>query len=122
MTMTYTLGPTSETEVTVIPGNDFRDDETMNRSTIRTLSGKMFSYKWYDTKKINFSVNLLVNSDAAIVNSWWDSHSKLIFFESDGTTTLTTSVMIVNKSAPFAQFSPPYLSRYKGAIELEEYL
>jgi hypothetical protein len=122
MPMTYTLGPTSATEVTIIPEFDYSNSKDMKRSTIRAKSGKLYTYKWSDTKKIKFSANLFDNSDASIVNSWWDTQTKLIFFEYDGTTTTTTSVQIMNDSSPFAQRVQPYYTKYSGAIQLEEYL
>ena len=122
MSVTYTLGPSSDTEITIIPEYDYQSGEDMDRTTIRARSGKLYAYKWYDTKKIKFSANLFDNSDAAIVNSWWDTQTKLIFFENNAGTVTVTSVMIMNKSAPFQQYVKPYVTKFKGVIELEEYL
>lgn len=122
MTMTYTLGPTSATEITLIPAWDYTDGEDMNRTTMRSKTGKLFTYKWNDVKTINFKVNYMDNSDAAVVNSWWDTQSKLIFFKDDDGTTECTSVVIMNKSAPFRKHQKPYTTKFQGAIKLEEYL
>lgn len=122
MSVTYTLGPTSETEVTIIPQWDLKKGEEIDRSVIRTRSGKLYTYKWHDVKKIKFSADLFDNSDAAIVNSWWDTQTKLIFFENIDDTVDCTSVMIMNNAAPFAQYTRPYITKFSGVIELEEYL
>lgn len=122
MTTTYTLGPTSNAEVTLIPAWDYSSGEDMKRVSMRSQTGKLYTYKWSDTKKIKFKVNYMDNSDAAIVNSWWDTQSKLIFFVNNDGTTTCTSVMMVNKSAPFKEYHEPYITKFRGAIELEEYL
>jgi hypothetical protein len=120
--MTFTLGITSENEITILPDQNYTKENKLNISTHRAKSGKLYTYRWSSFKKIKFSASLFDTSDASIVNSWWDTQTKLIFFEYDGTTTFCTSVQIMNKEAPFMGFEEPKLSLRSGTIELEEYM
>src|SRR4030042_2763075 len=108
--MTFTLGITSENEITILPDQNNAKENKLNISSHRAKSGKLYTYRWSSFKKIKFSASLFDTSDASIVNSWWDTQTKLIFFEYDGTTTFCTSVQIMNKEAPFMGFEEPRLS------------
>jgi len=122
MSIAYSLGPTSATEVTFYPGWDYTSGEEMDRTVMRSRTGKLYTYKWSDTKTIEFKVNYFDNSDAAIVNSWWDSQTELIWFVNQDGTTECTSVMLMNKEAPFREYQKPYTTKFQGVIKLEEYL
>lgn len=122
MSVTYSLGPTSATEVEIIPEWNYENGEAMDRSVMRSKTGKLYTYKWNDVKKIKITAKLFDNSDAAIVNSWWDSQTKLIYFVNDGSAVDCTSVMIMNKTAPFRSNPEPYTTKFNGVIQLEEYL
>ena len=69
MNITYSLGPSSETEVIFYPDWNYSKGDDMSKSTWRTRNGRLFSYKWYTYNKIKFDTSWIINSDAAIVNS-----------------------------------------------------
>lgn len=121
MSTTYELGITSATAITLYPEYDLKIEEKQIRNEHRSKSGKLRVYKWGDYNRINFNVNWLAAADAAIVNSWWDSNTELLFFVTSDTATQVYSVMILNKETPMNQFNAPYREYYKGKILLEGY-
>ena len=122
MALTFTLGIDSSTEVTLPPEYDYQAPTVKIDSRFRSKSGKLYTYKWGDYDKFDFSVQYLSNSSAAIVNSWWSTDTELLFFvASDNGNTEVSSVMIQNKSEPFTEFQPPYIEYKKGKILLETY-
>ena len=121
MNITYSLGPSSETEVIFYPDWNYSKGDDMSKSTWRTRNGRLFSYKWYTYNKIKFDTSWIINSDAAIVNSWWSSQTKLLFFKNTDGTVDVTSCMLTAKESPFQSHPEPYPEYFKGAIELEEY-
>ena len=122
MSITYSLGITSATEVELIPEWDYKNGDTMDYSRYRTASGRLYQYKWHDYKVINFSTKFVNSSTASIVNSWWTTQTKLLFFVNNAGTVDVTSVFIVNKNAPFRENVKPYTEYWQGTIELEEYM
>jgi len=122
MATTYELGITSVDAVQLYPAWDYSNGDTMTKSQHRTRSGNLYQYKWNDYKKISFKASWVNSSTSSIVNSWWSSQAKLIWFVADGATVDVTSVMILNKDAPFQQNVKPYTEYWQGVIELEEYL
>jgi len=121
MSKTYLLGTNSATGIVLIPEWDYSFGEEISRSSFRTRNGRLFSYKWHDYNKIKFDTNWVTNSNAAIVNSWWDTQTKLIFIDITDTTATITSCMLIGKEAPFREHPEPYVEYFKGVIELEEY-
>jgi hypothetical protein len=120
--MTFSLGITSANAIVLLPDYDFSKERELNISKLRAMSGKLYTYRWSEYKKIDFGVSIFDTSQASIVNSWWDMQTKLIFFEYDGVTTYCTSVQIVSDDAPFTGFENPHLSKRSGKIKLEEYI
>ena len=121
MSRVFELGISSATAITFYPDWAYSAGERVTRSDMRTKSGKLYQYKWNDYNKIKFKVTLVTNSNASIVNSWWDTQTELIWFDTEDGATSITSVMLINKDAPFKQFTKPYTSYKQGIIELEEY-
>ena len=121
MSIAYSLGITSSDAITLYPEWNYRKGENQITTRHRTRSGKLYSYIWADYQTINFALNWITASNAAIVNSWWDSGTELLFFVVDGATTEVNSVLITNKDTPLAQLNQPYTTYYKGVIKLEEY-
>jgi len=107
--------------VTLYPEYDLKLGEKQVRNEHRSRSGKLYLYKWSDYEHIEFSLNWLPSSDAALVNSWWDSNAELLFFVNSGTATAVHSVMILNEDTPLQQFNQPYTDYYRGRILLEGY-
>jgi len=122
MATTYELGITSVDAVQLYPNWDYSNGDTMTKSQHRTRSGNLYQYKWNDYKKISFKASWVNSETKSIVNSWWSSQAELIWFVADGATVDVTSVMILNKDAPFQQNVKPYTEYWQGVIELEEYL
>lgn len=121
MTTTFELGISSADAVTLYPEWAYSFGEKQVRSEYRTKSGRLDIYKWYDYKKIKIPLNWVTGSDMAVVNSWWDSNTKLLFLITSDSVTEVHSVMIMNDETPLAQFNRPYNDYYRGTIELEEY-
>jgi hypothetical protein len=121
MSTTFQLGISSANAVTLIPEFDFKRPKKQIRSQQRTRGGKLKLYKWSDYQTINFSVELVPSSDTAVINSWWDSNTELLFFINSGSATEVHSVMILNKETPLAAYNKPYNNLYKGKIQLEAY-
>ena len=122
MAITYELGITSSTAVQLYPDWDYSKGDTMTKSKHRTRSGNLYQYKWNDYGKISFKATWVTSETKSIVNSWWNSQTKLLWFVNDGSTVDVTSVMLVNNDAPFKQNVKPYTEYSQGPIELEEYL
>lgn len=121
MSTTFELGISSATAVTLYPEWDYWEGEKQIRTEMRAKSGRLRLYKWYDYEKISFSNNWVPASDAAVVNSWWDSNTKLLFFITSGSATEVHSVMLMNDDTPLAAYNKPYNNYFKGKIELEGY-
>jgi len=121
MTVEFQLGISSADAVTLTPEYDYDADEKKIQSDFRTLSGRLYQHKWGDFKSWNFSVKYFGNSDASIVNSWWNTNAELLFFiVEDGSVTETNSVMLTG-GRPFTKYSKPYFDKMDGKIELETY-
>ena len=119
--MRYQLGISSADAVTLYPEWDYFNGETQIRNEHRSKSGRLRLYKWGDYRKIKFSLNWLPASDAALVNSWWDTNTELLFFVNSSTATEVHSVMLLNKESPLGSYNEPYNDYYKGKLELETY-
>jgi len=121
MSTTYELGISSADAVTLYPEWDYSKGERQVRTEHRSKSGKLKLYKWYDYEKIYFQNNWMTASNAALVNSWWDSNTELLFLITSSTVTEVHSVMIMNDETPMASYNKPYNDHFKGKIELEGY-
>lgn len=121
MSTTFELGPTSATAVTLYPEWDYWQGEKQMRTETRAKSGRLRLYKWYDYDRIDFGLNWVPASDAALVNSWWDSNTELLFFVTSDSITEVHSVMLMNDDTPLAAYNKPYNNYFTGRIELEGY-
>jgi len=121
MSTTYELGISSETAITLYPEYDMKNGEKQIRNEHRSKSGKLRLYKWGDYNKISFSLNWVPAADAAIVNSWWDSNTELLFLVTSDTETQVYSVMILNTDTPLSEYNAPYRDYCKGKVQLEGY-
>lgn len=114
---TFLLGPTSSTAVTLYPEFDYKDKRTKIEQSHRLQNGDRYVYKTGVYDNFQFKNKFFPSSDAAVVNSWWESNTELLFWiDSD-----VSSVMLVNKSKPFDQFQRPYTDLMQGTIKLEGY-
>jgi len=121
VTVAYDLGIAMSETVTLNPEWDYSKGEKQVRTETRAKSGRFRVYKWYDYEKISFQNNWVTASDMALVNSWWDTNTKLLFFVTSDFVTEVHSVMIMNEETPLAMCNKPYSDHFKGKIELEGY-
>lgn len=121
MSVTYQLGISSADAVTLYPDYDYFGGQKQIRSEHRSRSGKLRVYKWGDYDRFKFGLNWVPASDASLVNSWWDTNTKLLLFITSDTATEVHSCMIMNDETPLGSYNEPYVDYYKGAITLEGY-
>ena len=121
MAYIYSLGPTSGTAIVLEPTYAFADVTEKIQSEHRTQSGKSYIYKWGDYRRFSIPVEYFSVSSAAIINSWWETNTELLFFISSDSGVDVSSVRISNKSAPFVSFAKPYDDEMNGTILLETY-
>jgi hypothetical protein len=105
--------------VQIFPEWELRAGMKKTTTSIRTNLGKLYTYKWGQFKRFEVPVRYISNSKAAIVNSWWQTADLLHWKVYSGGVWETSSVMIVNKTAPFNDFEKGYISLMKGNLELE---
>jgi hypothetical protein len=108
--------------VELFPEWNFSAGEIAKIDTIRTDASILHMYKEYDYKEISFNTKHVPASEAAIVNSWWSTQTKLTWFTELGSVTTVDSIMIGNNDEPFTQYSKGYTTQYDGKIVLEEYV
>lgn len=118
---TYMLGITSVDAIQLYPEYNFKEGKKQIRSDHRSKSGRLRLYKWGEFHKLKFKVNYIPASEAAVINSWWDSNTELLWFVTSDTATDVTSVMILNKETPINQYNEPYSDMRKGVLQLESY-
>ncbi len=117
----YRLGASPGTAIQLYPEWDYSKGKKQIKTETRLKGGGLLDYKWGDYDRISFSAELVPSSEASIVNSWWDSRTKLQFFISSGSSIDVTSVMLMNKDTPLGQLNKPYTDLCKGSIILEGY-
>ena len=118
----YFLGPDRAHAIELFPDYSFKDGEIDESQKIRTGEGRLYNYKFYDYKQISFNTDWIPASDAAVVNSWWNSQTKLTWFTELGSATFVDSVMLKNNFTPFSEINKSLDSQYRGKIILEEYV
>jgi len=69
--------------------------------------------------EFKFTVNYVNSSFNAIVNSWWDTNTNLLFMKQGETQVY--SVRLSNRSSPIDGFVKPYDDLFKGIINLGTY-
>lgn len=121
MTLTFELGIDSSTAVNLRPNFDYQNGKKQIRNDYRTKGGRAYRYKWGEYRRIKFTAEYVPASAAAVVNSWFDSNTELLWFITSGDVTEVHSVMIMNDDTPFQKTIAPYDNLYKGKIELEGY-
>jgi hypothetical protein len=115
--MNFALGINSATALILYPEFDYTDVLTKIEKIHRLENGDMYRYKTGVYDKFKFKLRHFPESDASVVNSWWESNSGLMFWiDSD-----VSSVMLTNKKIPIGQFQKPYTDLMQGTIELEGY-
>ena len=117
--MTYLLFISSGIDVSLDPEFNFRDTEKKIETRHRTKSGREYVYKWGDYKKWSFGVTYVDSSFKAIVNSWWNTNTELLFMKQGET--LVYSVRLMNNNSPINAFIKPYDDLFKGKIDLGTY-
>lgn len=121
MALTFELGISSATTVTILPTYAFKPDEKQIRSETRTRSGKLFEYKWGAYTRFKVPVEFVNGSDYSLINSWFDSRTQLLFFITSDSATEVHSVMIRNNETPLNMHPKPHYTLWKGTIVLETY-
>lgn len=118
----FELGITSADAVTLYPEFNYAGGKKEIRSDHRTKSGRAYIYVWGDYERFKFDLEFVPASDAALLNSWWEDKTELLFFITSDSTTEVHSVMIMNDETPLRSFNKPYDDYYRGkAILLESY-
>lgn len=117
--MPFRLFVDSATGVDVEPEWDYERKDKKIEDRHRARSGAEFVYKWGEYIGIEFSVKFVNSSFQAIVNSWWNTNTDLLFMEVGGTEVF--SVHIVNKDTPVGKVIKPYVDQFQGKIKLGGY-
>lgn len=121
MSFTFELGISSADAVELLPEYDYKSDTVKIENRHRAKSGRLYTYLWASYDQIEFSCKYVPASAAAVVNSWWESNTELLFFVTSNSVTEVYSVVLNNKDRPFQKYSKPYADRYEGKILLEGY-
>lgn len=121
MSIIFKLGINSNTAVTIRPDFDYELGKKQIRNDHRTRGGHLYMYKWSDYIKIKFKTEFVPATDAAVINSWFDTNTDLLWFVTSGGVTDVYSVVIVNDDTPLKAHTAPYAEYYSGKIELEGY-
>ena len=117
----FELGISSSDAVTLYPEWNYESGKIKIQAEHRTTTGALYQYKFSDYKRFDFSVNWIDSSVAALVNSWWDTNTDLLFFVTSGSATEVHSVHLMGTDTPLRKFDKPYDNYYKGKIHLEGY-
>lgn len=117
--MSFILQATSSDQVSLEPEFDYARKDTKIENIHRTRSGDRYVYKWGEYRRISFSVRFINSATTNSINDWWTENTFLEFYE-EGTTDIT-SCQLANKTLPIGEFIKPYLTKFKGRLELEEY-
>jgi hypothetical protein len=117
----FRLGPTSATSIVLYPDEGMELGKHLMHNTQRAADGHLYGYEFGTYHKSSFPVQFMPSSDAAIVNSWWESQAKLLLFVTSGPVTAVHSCMIMGETCPMSQINKPYDDRFKGTIPLEGY-
>jgi hypothetical protein len=117
--MSFLLFPSSGNHVSIDPEWNFtrKDQKVENEHIAR--SGKRYVYKWGSYYHTTFDLTFVSSSTMAIINSWWQTNTKLMFVDSGGAQIY--SVMLIGKELPIGMYQKPYTDLYRGKIELQGY-
>ena len=117
--MSFRLFVDSTSGVTVEVEYDYENSREKIEDRHRVRDGGQYVYKWSAFDKQSFSVMYVDSSFRALVNSWWESNTNLLFKDENATEVFT--VQITNDSLPISKFIKPYNNLWQGKIELEGY-
>lgn len=84
--MSYLLFPSSGNHVTLEPEWNFDRKDAQVKNEHVTRGGKRYVYKWGSYVKFGFGLTFVNSSDAARINSWWITNTKLQFMEKNAHT------------------------------------
>ena len=115
----YRLFVNSSTGLDIDPEYDYEEGAEKQESSHRSMTGRLYKYKWGSFRSFKFSTQFVNSSFMSIVNSWWESNTELKFMKTNGTEVY--SVRIENRETPIRQVIEPYDDLFKGRIELETY-
>jgi hypothetical protein len=116
--MNFALGISSATALILYPEFDYTDVLTKIEQVHRLENGDMYRYKTGVYDKFKFKLRFFPESDASVINSWWESNTELMFWVDSE----VSKVMLTNKSKPIGQFQKPYTDLMQGIIMLEGYI
>ena len=119
--MSYLLFPSSGSHVSLEPEWNFDRKDTQVKNEHITRSGKRYVYKWGSYVKFTFGVTYISSSDAARINSWWITNTKLMLSATSGELASVYSVMLIANDLPVGQYQKPYTDLFKGTIDLQGY-
>jgi len=115
----YRLFVDSNTGVTLYPNWDFQQTGEKIEDRHRARGGREYVYKWGHFDGFKFGVSFVDSATMAVVNSWWQSNTDLLFMSSGDT--VVHSVHLVGKNPPIGKYVEPYDSLFSGTIELGTY-
>lgn len=121
MSTIYQLGISSANAITIYPEFKMKPDKKQIRNEHRSKSGRLRLYKWGDYERFSLPLSFVPTSEAAIINSWWDTNTELLLFINSDSTIAVHSVMILNKESPINEYQAPYQTYMKGIVKLEGY-
>lgn len=119
MTISYQLGISSVDAITLYPEYNLDINTSQERTDHRAKDGTLYQYRWSQYRTYDLDLQWVPSSDAALVNSWFESNADLIFFINSGGSTAATAVRIMNDTRPFSELNAPYTDYYQGALSLE---
>ncbi len=117
--MAYRLFVDSSNGVTINPDYGYKLEDSKIENEHRVRTGARYVYKWGSFNKWSIPVSYVNSSFMAIVNSYWQSNTALLFKSESAAAVY--SVQVTNDKLPIAEFIKPYDTLYKGVIELETY-
>lgn len=103
----------------ILPEFNYKQSDRKIENVHRTRGGGRFVYKWSEYFQAKFSVRFVDSAQHAIVNSWWNENTQLLWLVDTGA--IVESVQIVNRQLPIGEFIMPHNDLYQGGIELETY-
>ena len=110
----------TESAVTLVPDYSYKSPDIKIESKTRTRAGRLYTTKYGSYKHFSFNVNYVSSATAALVNSWWETDTELLFLVTSGGVTETHSVMLQGET-PIDGFNSPSIEYYRGKIILETY-
>jgi len=120
MAIIYRLGITSADAITLYcekPEIGKKQTTLTHRSDIGIIYQNIINAY----HSIKLSLEYVPASQAAIVNSWWESQALLLFMITSDTATDVRSIMIIGKEIPFVIQAKPNDTLFQGTIKLEGY-